>query len=543
MQYTREQEEGLGAVMDGHSFKLIAKAGSGKTFFCKESARLLQHTSDPKVLYIVFNKSNELEAKRTFTSNVTPITFNAFAFGFASPEIQEKLSFSKEPPSFLAKRLNLKPGSFVNRNGRYVALSQTYMGRLLQKSLENYCISADLDISRKHIELPPGCDNDKAEDIRDRLYPHLVHLWNEQIDPNCNRGIIHEVYVKLFQLMKPKIEGCTILFDESQDLGPVVLDIMRDQPVPKIWVGDPFQSIYRWRGAINALDQIDLPEYHLSQSFRFGQNVGDLATSTLRLLKNEVPVRGLATRDTIVDFDGGGAAPDVYLCRTNAGAINVLAEALERGERTAIDSKEMLGFSNFAKNARVLMEGGQPQDHFFGTFKNWYDFQEFTESPYGSEYRTYVNLIREYGIDQLEKITQTVAPIDDCENIVTTVHRFKGMEAKKVQLCEFVNHQKDDAGLHIYTNADEIMLLYVALTRATEHLDVSVIRDELKMLLRGVRPQISEEISKGKGGVTNPGEQNATSTTHGEIDLSFLRSHVEQVRRMESKSVTSTLNF
>jgi F-box protein, helicase, 18 len=78
-------------------------------------------------------------------------------------------------------------------------------------------------------------------------------------------------YLKLYQLSKPQIQLYDCLFiDEAQDLTPgkslssmpatpllaAVTDIVNNQRVSKILVGDKHQQIYAFRGAVNAMTQI-----------------------------------------------------------------------------------------------------------------------------------------------------------------------------------------------------------------------------------------------------------------------------------------------
>lgn len=542
MKYTQEQERSLQAAYDGHSFKQIARAGCGKTFICKEIGKVLKYTNEPEVLYVGFNKSVADEAAKSFTDNVYCTTFHGLALLSVDDRIQEKINFTKEPPNYLAQRLNIKGGSFVNPAGRLVTLSPTYMGRLVQKSVENFCMSADHEISKKHVEVPPGCEKDRADYIRERLFPNVLQYWQEQIDPEGTRGIIHGVYAKLWHLSKPNID-CTVIVDEGQDLDEVMLDIFKNTSGQTIWVGDDYQSIYGWRGAINALEKVDLPELQLTQSFRFGQTIGDLASSVLDLMSNKIPVRGLATKETLVDYDGVGGPPDVYLCRTNAGALQVLAEARERGELTALDSQALQEFSSLARSAEMLIKGtGRPIHPVLATFNNWNEFRDFTESPYGNEYRTLAGLIDNYGLDYLKKITSNVIPIDQAQNLVTTIHRFKGREAKKVQICEFVNHHRDENDKHVYANSkEELMLLYVALTRATEHLDVSVVREELAKLLRTVRPGVIAEVMDGKGAVAKPERQDVIQENMGLGDRTELHKHIKRADAEEKKNKANAI--
>jgi len=74
-----------------------------------------------------------------------------------------------------------------------------------------------------------------------------------------------------------------ILLDEAQDTNPVTLSIFHDNNCARILVGDTHQSIYAFRGAVNALadEKADIT-LRLSHSFRSKQKILDRANFFLR---------------------------------------------------------------------------------------------------------------------------------------------------------------------------------------------------------------------------------------------------------------------
>ncbi|MFX8098481.1 UvrD-helicase domain-containing protein, partial [Acinetobacter baumannii] len=93
----------------------------------------------------------------------------------------------------------------------------------------------------------------------------------ESQNPQSPGAISHDVYVKLWQLSRPTIPADYILFDESQDANGLMLSVLRRQSAQVIYVGDPYQQIYEWRGAVNAMDHIKAQKRALTLSFRFGE--------------------------------------------------------------------------------------------------------------------------------------------------------------------------------------------------------------------------------------------------------------------------------
>ncbi|MFB8831902.1 hypothetical protein ACE0DR_27505 [Azotobacter sp. CWF10] len=72
---------------------------------------------------------------------------------------------------------------------------------------------------------------------------------------------------------------------------------MAGQSARKIFVGDKWQQIYRWRGAENALDrqiEEDADALYLTNSFRFGPLIAGVANAILALQGETRPWWGSA---------------------------------------------------------------------------------------------------------------------------------------------------------------------------------------------------------------------------------------------------------
>ena len=72
-----------------------------------------------------------------------------------------------------------------------------------------------------------------------------------------------------------------IFIDEAQDFDPVMLEILlKDSTIPKVFVGDPRQAIYEWRGAINAFEM--LPDDNYTVEFYTTWRIGEPACDVIR---------------------------------------------------------------------------------------------------------------------------------------------------------------------------------------------------------------------------------------------------------------------
>src|SRR3546814_13969512 len=85
-----------------------------------------------------------------------------------------------------------------------------------------------------------------------------------------------------------------LIVDEAQDLNPVLIGIVEKSGLPAVIVGDNWQSIYGFRGAEDAMSYFDGDVYSLSQSFRFGPKIAQVANQILRqsLDQPEIPLLG-----------------------------------------------------------------------------------------------------------------------------------------------------------------------------------------------------------------------------------------------------------
>ncbi|XP_014676789.1 PREDICTED: F-box DNA helicase 1-like [Priapulus caudatus] len=171
-------------------------------------------------------------------------------------------------------------------------------------TLECFIASADIELCVDHVPRErsmvrhtlkvPFNNQEKANILRE-----ASAVWERMSDPTDKDVCIpHDGYLKVFQLQRPLLEqyDC-IMMDESQDSTPAMADVVLRQTCAKIFVGDPHQKIYGFRGAINSLNTItDAATFYLTQSFRFGPEISYVASCLLEKMKGE-------TRKTLV----GGA--------------------------------------------------------------------------------------------------------------------------------------------------------------------------------------------------------------------------------------------
>src|SRR5690606_39140324 len=116
--------------------------------------------------------------------------------------------------------------------------------------------------------------------------------------------ITHDFYLKKFQLSNPALHYDYILFDEGQDASSAMLDVFFKQKATKVIVSNTHQQIYGWRFAVNSLEKADFKTYNLSTSFRFSQDIANLAMEVLKWKKHiseetKFTITGKGTTDKV----------------------------------------------------------------------------------------------------------------------------------------------------------------------------------------------------------------------------------------------------
>jgi UvrD-like helicase C-terminal domain/UvrD/REP helicase N-terminal domain len=476
---TAEQEAIVDAVLRGGNLKIKAYAGAGKTSTLRLVASRL---AGKRGSYLAFNREIAEHARRGFPSNVAARTMHSVAAASVASALRARLGLPAEPPHELAARYSLGPIQVPTILGKPVEVAPFEIGRMILDGLGMYCRSAQLRPEPLHVPVDEKIDETAAQWLREALLPYVVRLWEESTDPRGRTAISPDVVLKVWALSDPRLDVDFILFDEAQDSDGVMLSVLaRQRHAQIIYVGDPYQQIYEWRGAINAMASIDAPERALTESFRFGPTFAALASRLLALLGESTPVRGQHAIGSIMVEDPTIAPPvDAILCRKNVTAIAQLATGLEMGHKPAIRMSPV-EIEAFADGADQLLAGRRAfRPAAFSLFETWGDAQVFARSAVGRDLLPVVQIVDECGTGYLRALATRLTPEAGADYVISTVHRAKGLEWKRVKVTNDFRFKMVDGCLTLAE--DEMRLLYVALTRAQHVLDVSELREELLRL-------------------------------------------------------------
>ncbi|EGK12567.1 UvrD-helicase domain-containing protein [Psychrobacter sanguinis] len=471
---TDEQLAALNMAMDGKSFKVVAYAGAGKTTTLKLIAERLRGRG----LYLAFNKGIANEAKQRFPGHVDCRTFHSLAYRHVPRDITAKLSLPRFSPKRLGDDLGLRTVQVrrqMEGKTSYINLTPARQARFVSDAVSNFCSTHASYPAPRHLIFPSWISAADEEQLREILYPAVEKRWLQSIDARHPAGIGHDIYLKLWALSKPIIPAEFILFDEAQDADPLMMGILTQQQQQVIYVGDAHQQIYEWRGAVNAMKKLPLPQTLLTQSFRFGEDIADVANLFLKALQEEVPLRGNPNKTSSTAKITTHGKKDAILCRTNAAAMAQLLAGLKNGHKVALkaDADRMLKFCKAAESLKAGKSAyGVPE---LAYFYNWSDVQDYSETNEGSDLKTLVKLVDDHGTEVLSQAVNSLTDVRDADYVISTAHKAKGLEWDRVQLDDDFYYDVTPNGIKI--SPEELRLLYVACTRAKDNLDIHNISD------------------------------------------------------------------
>lgn len=478
---TQEQNAIIAAAALGKSIKVKAFAGAAKTTTLVLASREIMH----ECLYLAYNKKMQLEAKEKFPSHVEVRTVHSMAYQAKGIEMSHKL---KRPggryqnvcgtASEIAR--HFKVFDIPLKNGKKI-LAQS-IGKVIKDTVGSFENSAHDRLGKQHINLGRCRKYVLAglitQDYLEKLVlPKAQKLWELRTDMTSQILATHETYLKLYQLSKPQLGYPTVFLDEAQDSNDCVLDIVLSQNTQVIIVGDDFQSIYQWRGSINALNKVNFPEYHLTTSWRFGQTAADMANLILEQTVDGIDVRGNPKATTELFTDPSHIPfPFTKIFRSNAELLIEAVDLIGRGidVHIEVDFKDLL--LAFA-SGEALYENclkDVKHDLFLGC-EDWKDAE--IEGQANGEIARIVKMIENGSYRGIVSALERYVHPENPMATYITAHKSKGLEWDNVIIAQdFPVSFKEGAWV---LDDQERNLLYVVHTRAKKRLCVGSIIAEI----------------------------------------------------------------
>jgi len=473
---TAEQEQARDLYWTGGSLRIEALAGSGKT----RTLLFLVESGSPRggdILYTAFNKKVTDDGKARFGRLCKVSTNHALAWRVGRAYNDRGRLKGRVTPADLINAFGWNDNRFTPyvdaRTGAFAVID----------TIARFSSSADSEITGFHA-IPVAMRHCRGDVAIARAYAAKIgvlarEVWSQMANPGANVPIVHDTYLKLWALSRPKINATTILLDEAQDASGVMVGVLADQSHAQlVIVGDRHQAIYGFRGAVNAMEAFDIQNSTaLTQSFRFGPRIAAVANVVLA-----------GECDSLLRIEGAGSAgsvvapvaePRAVLGRTNAGVMSTLvAHHLRK-------PKERLGvvggvddMIKLLKEAEIMLTGGRSNHPDLAEFRTWAEVEDAAKHEAYVHLQLLVEQIDVYGptvlIGILENCRDNEKDPESCKTLYSTAHKAKGSEFDTVALIDDFNGRPEpEAPGAASWDMEEGNLLYVAVTRARYALDIT----------------------------------------------------------------------
>jgi superfamily I DNA/RNA helicase len=484
MDFTSEQSSIINSTGD---IKINAVAGSGKTTTVIEYAKTRPKGS--KILYLAFNKSVKSEAITRFANkgidNVKVETAHSLAYKNIVFKHGYKVRTQGYKTNEIVEILNLQGNG--EKHTKYIIANH------INKFTTYFCNSDKQKV--QDLNYLDVVSDKKARTFVTAFYKYIesqTRLLLSKMDKG-EIEITHDFYLKKFQLSNPKLDFDYILFDEGQDASPAMLDVFFKQKATRVIVGDTYQQIYGWRFAVNSLEKASFKIFNLTTSFRFSQNIADLAMEILKWKKHLdnheiIPIHGTGKRT--------GNKTRAILARTNLGLLLKAIEFVTESKKVkhiyfegninsytyADEGASLYDVLNLYNGNHALI-----RDKLIGGMKTMDELSDYIEKTEDVQLSMMVEIVKEYGNDipQIIKMIKSKHVENNekekAEMIFSTVHRCKGMEYDSIQLVndfiteeklEKITGDKKNEDINISKLNEEINLLYVAITRTRNRIHI-----------------------------------------------------------------------
>lgn len=466
-----EQNDIIDAIVNGNGSVMVdAYAGCGKTATCAEAMhRVVKVNPRTSQSYIIFAKRNAEEAIGKCPASVYVKT--AHAFGLAAlGAAKGKITVDKEKTMRIATALigaddeqaevrwNLSKAIDLGKD--YLATTTEEIVAIMDKHSLDECMLSKEEFAEKTLKgMATSVEQTNVVSFSDMIY--LPLMLNVQI-PTFN-----------------------ILYtDECQDLNKARIELVfraLGKNGRLCAVGDEKQSIFGFSGADrHALkilkDRSNAANLPLHTTFRCGRKIVEMAQ---RYVPDYIAAPSCPEGE-VVDVseqfmlsDEGARAGDAILSRTNAPTVKIAMQLLKAGKRCNIQGRDIgSGLLFMIKRSGAVSVSG---------FQSWLEEWKNAEI----ERLTAKKKDYEYVVDKCDclesfcegqrdlegvkaKIKDMFADETDASKIVlSTVHRFKGLERERVFRLEksFVCRPKTEEDIQQEKNVE-----YVSCTRSKDSL-------------------------------------------------------------------------
>jgi len=477
---------------DEKTIKVSAYSGTGKT---SSIVAIVQEAKkiNPKsrILYIVYNKDMAIEAEQKFKNlglDVDVFTTHSLAL--------RRLRLISDKEIKVMQNIDMKDyWDLKNKNPKFKYCKVAN----IKSMFDEFCLNFEtLDDFCSKMKKSRGGEyklgrlfiKDVEVDFFRQLYEFFIK----------NNKYLFNMFLKHYACSVPdKIKGYDIFcVDESQDSNLFMLNIIKRVERKKLFIfGDIYQSIYGFNRCLNIFKKLDGKDMSLSVSFRFNNEICELANKILDTCFEDFKYGSIKNTHNITDVENEKEKTIIF--RRNSTLFTHAVEIIDNNN----DSVKV----NFMDTVKGQVSGSfedvfEKMLYFYDKLlestnnKNLSEFRnKFRIAPFNKEIDYFVDISNKseqklceclcsnkkiLGLDlskflnfflaneiRLVEVLEAVKKSEECvkpsrEYTLVTAHASKGREWSNVRIAE-------DAW-SLGSNDDKC-LAYVAITRAKHKLD------------------------------------------------------------------------
>jgi hypothetical protein len=337
---TPEQDDILTFALERQESLLInALAGTAKTTTVERVAQVVDNIP---ILYLVFNKRNQLEAEKRMPGHVKCLTANALCHGVWGRFVGRRLVVDTK------KTYNILKAAIEE-------LSRTET----REAFESFpFILAAVRQAKITGYIPPGrfpgFEGLTTEDPFEESEPTYLERYLLDVTLTRSIGAAYDGIIDFDdQIYMPILFGGAfpkyplVIVDEAQDLSPINHAMLNKLVTDRlIAVGDPYQSIYAFRGAVRAgmsdlQTAYNMDERTLSVSFRCPQAV--VRNAWWRVPHFKWPSWAIEGEVNQMAEWSQGDIPDgaAIICRSNAPLLSAALRLIKLGRGVKLVGQEV----------------------------------------------------------------------------------------------------------------------------------------------------------------------------------------------------------
>lgn len=393
-------------------------AGSGKTTTLLELAKI---HSDKKILYLAFNRSLideiNMKIKNQNIKNMFPLTFDKLLHTLyimvkkREPTIVDLTpqSIKEIIPWFKGKPFQLRK-YYVDLYTRFCQNDKyTIPEEFCKKTINKFSIKTEVSF---------------LNSLWNKTLNHQLLTFQNLRKLSVNQHWFKDNLDKIYDM---------VFIDETQDFDIMMLKmLLEDTKLPKVFVGDPKQSIYKWRGSINAFNY--LPLSSLIVEFYSTFRIGDPACEEIRKKFKDCWMVAKNENNTLLSSDKTILQGEKYsyLFRTWR---NLLVTASEQKD---------IWICNFRDQVEKMRK-------LHATLST---FQDNNDEEFPDDLPMFLRSLTKEQLENLvDKIDVNIVSKAESKYKFYTIHAYKGLEDDNIRISSDLDKDNDEN------------LYYVALTR------------------------------------------------------------------------------